>query len=174
MTEQRLTDELARSVLGWRPAPDRYLKPDRGWVPRSKFRPLTDIRDAFRLLDQLTGDYSLAAVPGQGFTVEVRSSGWMRRKPHDRSGDSESNERHPEEVEPYSSALGKPISRGRLCSLREGMDIARNRRCGDAATRLGPGRPRNCWAEGEARLRRHSPHLLLARRRLGFQSSTAA
>jgi hypothetical protein len=75
MTDRLLMDELARLVLGWRSAPDRYLKPSRGWIPRSKFRPLTDVRDAFRLLDQFTKDYSLIARPGQGFTVEVRSKG---------------------------------------------------------------------------------------------------
>ena len=79
MIDRLLVDELARLVLGWRLAPDRYLKPQRGWVPRFKFRPLTDIRDAFRLLDQLTDDYSLTAVPGRGFTVEVRSKGRIGR-----------------------------------------------------------------------------------------------
>lgn len=72
MTEQRLTDELARIVLGWRPAPDRYLKAGRGWTPRSRFRPLSDIRDAFRLLDVTTDDYALTSTPGQRFKAEVR------------------------------------------------------------------------------------------------------
>jgi hypothetical protein len=36
---------------------------------------LTDIRDALRLLDQFTNDYSLLALPGRGFTVEIRSEG---------------------------------------------------------------------------------------------------
>ena len=79
MTDRLLVDELARLVLGWRPAPDRYLKPDREWLPRSKFRPLTDIRDAFRVLDQFTDDYSLFSKPGQGFVAEVRSKGRIGR-----------------------------------------------------------------------------------------------
>ena len=79
MIDRLLVDELARLVLGWRPAPDRYLKPDREWVPRSKFRPLTDVRDALRVLDQLTDDYSLIARPGQGFIVEVRNKGRIGR-----------------------------------------------------------------------------------------------
>ena len=79
MTDQLLVDELARLVLGWRSGPDRYLKPQRGWVPRSKFHPLTDVRDAFRILDHLTNSYSLTALPGEGFTVEVRSKGRIGR-----------------------------------------------------------------------------------------------
>lgn len=75
MTDQLLTDELARLVFGWRLAPDRYLKPHRGWVARSRFRPFTDVRDALRLLDELTGDYSVRAIHGQGFSVEIRSKG---------------------------------------------------------------------------------------------------
>jgi len=79
MTDRLLVDEFARLVLGWRSAPDRYVKPQRGWIPRSKFHPLTDVRDAFRILDHLTDDYSLASVPGRGFTIEVRSKGRIGR-----------------------------------------------------------------------------------------------
>jgi hypothetical protein len=75
MTDERLTDELAVRVLGWRLAPGRYLKPNRGWASRSKFRPLVDLKDAFRLLDAVTGDYSLGATPGGIFTAQVRVAG---------------------------------------------------------------------------------------------------
>jgi hypothetical protein len=74
MTDQRLTDELA-ACLGWRLAPGRYLKPNRGWASRSKFRPLVDLKDAFRVLDAVSSDYSLVATPGGVFTAHVRVAG---------------------------------------------------------------------------------------------------
>ena len=79
MTEPCIADELARRVLGWRPARDRYVKPGRSWVPRSRFRPFSDIRDAFRLLDAVTRHYSLIASPSGDFTVEVLVSGRIGR-----------------------------------------------------------------------------------------------
>ena len=75
MTDERLTDELAARVLGWRLAPGRYIKSGRGWTPRSKFRPLVDLKDAFRLLDRVSNDYSLLARPGGVFTARVRLDG---------------------------------------------------------------------------------------------------
>jgi hypothetical protein len=75
VTDERLTDELALRCLGLRPAPGRYLKSARSWIPRSKFRPLVDIRDAFRVLEALTDDYSLTATPGGVFTVQVQAGG---------------------------------------------------------------------------------------------------
>lgn len=75
MTDQRLADELVSRALGWRPAPDRYVKPSRSWIPRSKFRPLDDVRDALRVLDAMTQDYSLVAKPGSAFTADVRLAG---------------------------------------------------------------------------------------------------
>jgi hypothetical protein len=74
MTDERLTDELARA-LGWRKAPGRYLKSGRSWIPESRFRPLLDLRDAFRVLDTASGDYSLLAKPGGVFTAQVRLAG---------------------------------------------------------------------------------------------------
>ena len=75
MTDERLADELVRRALGWRPAPDRYVKPGRSWIPRSRFRPFDDVRDALRLLDAVTTDYSLIAVPGGVFTAHIRLAG---------------------------------------------------------------------------------------------------
>jgi hypothetical protein len=73
--DERLADELIMRTLGWRPAPDRYVKPSRGWIPRSKFRPLVDVRDALRLVDAVTRDYSLVATPGGTFTAQLRVAG---------------------------------------------------------------------------------------------------
>jgi hypothetical protein len=75
VSDERLADELVARALGWRPAPDRYVKASRGWVPRSKFRPLVDVRDAFRLLDAVTADYSLVTTPGGVFAAQVRLGG---------------------------------------------------------------------------------------------------
>jgi hypothetical protein len=75
MTDERLVDELVTRAFGWRPAPDRYLKPHRGWVTRSRFRPIQDVGDALRLLDALTSDYSLVNLPGRAFTAQVRLAG---------------------------------------------------------------------------------------------------
>jgi hypothetical protein len=70
MNDDRLTDLLAARVLGWKPAPDRFLKPDRGWTPRWQFAPFKRIEDAFLLLDR-AGDYTLKFAAGV-FTVRVR------------------------------------------------------------------------------------------------------
>ena len=75
MTYQRLADDLVAQALGWRPAPDRYIKPGRSWITRSRFKPLDNVDDALRLLDALTADYSLIATPGGAFTVKVCASG---------------------------------------------------------------------------------------------------
>lgn len=75
MTDARLADELVSRALGWRPGPDRYAKPGRGWTPRSKFRPLKDVRDALRLLDAVTKEYSLVATPRGTVTARVRVAG---------------------------------------------------------------------------------------------------
>ena len=45
-----LTEELARSVMGWRSAPGRFLKPGGSWLPKWRFAPLERLEDAFRLL----------------------------------------------------------------------------------------------------------------------------
>jgi hypothetical protein len=75
LPEERLTDQLAARALGWRVAPDRYIQSGRSWTPRSKFRPLRDLKDAFRLLDAVSKDYSLGDAPGRTFTARVRVAG---------------------------------------------------------------------------------------------------
>jgi hypothetical protein len=79
MTDERLTDELAVRGMGWRLAPGRYLKSGRCWIPRSRFQPLADVRDAFRVLEAVTDHYSLHAKPGGAFAVEVRLGGRIAR-----------------------------------------------------------------------------------------------
>jgi hypothetical protein len=79
VTDQRLTDELALKVLGWRPAPDRYLKPGRSWTPRAKFQPLKSIDDAFRLLERVTGNYLITKGLDQEVLVEIRLKNRVER-----------------------------------------------------------------------------------------------
>lgn len=79
MTDERLTDQLAERGLGWRLAPGRFLTSGRSWIPRSRFRPFVDVRDALRVLEAVTNDYSLVATPGGAFTVEVRLRGRVGR-----------------------------------------------------------------------------------------------
>ncbi len=59
MTEQVLTGILAERVMGWKVAPDRFIKSGRSWIPRWRFRPLAELADAFRLLDHAGARYTL-------------------------------------------------------------------------------------------------------------------
>jgi hypothetical protein len=75
VTDRLVVDRLVERALGWLPAPDRYVKPGRGWTPRSKFRPLADVRDALRLVEAVTKNYSLVSAPDGTFTAQVRFAG---------------------------------------------------------------------------------------------------
>lgn len=59
MTEEALTAALAERVMGWKATPDRFTKSGRSWIPRWRFRPLTELADAFRLLDEAADHYTL-------------------------------------------------------------------------------------------------------------------
>lgn len=72
LNDQRVIDQLARQVMGWKVAPDRFVKSNRGWIPRWRFRPLTELADAFLLLDQAAHQYTLRH-DGRTFTAEVRT-----------------------------------------------------------------------------------------------------
>jgi hypothetical protein len=69
---QRATDELARRVMRWRTAPDRFIKSGRSWIPRWRFQPFAELADAFQLLDQAVDHYTLKQ-DGRTFTVEIRA-----------------------------------------------------------------------------------------------------
>jgi hypothetical protein len=71
MNDQRLTNELATRALGWKPSSDRFIKPDRGWTPRWRFRPLEELADALRLLDAAAQRYTLTS-DGRTFTADVQ------------------------------------------------------------------------------------------------------
>jgi len=71
MSDQFLTDELAR-LMGWTPRRDRYVKPDRRWIPKWRFSPFTNVEDAFELLDKVADRFTLTGGSGASVTVEVR------------------------------------------------------------------------------------------------------
>jgi hypothetical protein len=72
MSDAKVTDELAAHVMGWKPGPDRFTKSGRNWIPRWRFQPLTDLPDAFQVLDRAADHYTLTR-DGRTFTAEVRS-----------------------------------------------------------------------------------------------------
>ena len=51
-TVEQLTALLAEHLLGWTPAPDRFLLPNRRWMPRWRFQPFKSLSDAFQLLER--------------------------------------------------------------------------------------------------------------------------
>lgn len=76
VNDDRLTDELARRVLGWRVSPGRFLTSGRSWEPRYRFEPLKQLEHAFRLLDRAATAYTLTVGKGGDiFTAEVTVEG---------------------------------------------------------------------------------------------------
>lgn len=75
MNDDRLTECLAIRVMGWKTAPGRFIKADRAWTPSWKFAPLTNLEDAFALLDNAASTYTLRTGRGGMFEAEVRVSG---------------------------------------------------------------------------------------------------
>ncbi len=72
MNPECLTAMLAKSIMGWKVAPDRYLTGSGSWIPKWKFNPLEKIDDAFRLLEKAASTFKLATTPGGTFTARVR------------------------------------------------------------------------------------------------------
>jgi hypothetical protein len=70
--EDRLKEELASRLLGWKAAPDRFLKSGRGWIPKWRFNPFTHLEDAFLLLDRAGGTYVLSVGSDGIFSAEVQ------------------------------------------------------------------------------------------------------
>ena len=61
--DEQLTDELAR-IFGWKSMPDRFLKPNRSWIPHWRSAPVTNLENAFDLLDAAASAYTLGARRG--------------------------------------------------------------------------------------------------------------
>ena len=75
-TAKQLTDVLAERVMGWRLAPGRYIKSDRGWTPRWRFQPVQRMEDAFRLLERTSPqEYAVGAAADGNFWAKVRIAG---------------------------------------------------------------------------------------------------
>jgi hypothetical protein len=78
-SDARLTNELATRVMGWKPFPRRYMTSGKDWISRSQFQPLRDIKDAFRLLELVTDDFTLLSAHRRPFVAEVRLPGRIGR-----------------------------------------------------------------------------------------------
>jgi hypothetical protein len=75
MTED-LTSVLARRVMRWDVAPDRFLTGKRKWMPRWRFQPGENLEDAFRLLEAAEAEEYTLTCEGPGpFCVQVRIKG---------------------------------------------------------------------------------------------------
>ncbi len=74
-SDVRLTEELVRQVLGWKVAPDRFIKSGRSWLPKWRFAPLSRLDDAFQLLDRSASTYKLERTRDNAFSVEVQFDG---------------------------------------------------------------------------------------------------
>jgi hypothetical protein len=84
MTED-LIAELARRVMRWDVAPDRFLVGKRKWMPRWRFQPEKKLEDAFRLLEAATPQKYTLSREGLGpFCVQVWIDG-RSGKAQDRS-----------------------------------------------------------------------------------------
>lgn len=74
-SDTRLVVELAHRVLGWSAGPDRFRTLGRAWIPRWRFSPLTEIKDAVFLLDHVATRYSIRMEPDRQFWVDVEIKG---------------------------------------------------------------------------------------------------
>jgi hypothetical protein len=71
----RATDQLVSTILDWRIAPDRFIKPGRGWTPRSRFNPFVRLEDVFLLLERADSVFVLSAGPDKTLTASIQISG---------------------------------------------------------------------------------------------------
>ena len=83
MNPERLTAMLAKSVMGWKVAPDRFLTAKRSWIPRWRFNPLERIEDAFMLLDRSGSHRYTISRAGEVFEVEVECGGRVGKATND-------------------------------------------------------------------------------------------
>jgi hypothetical protein len=72
MTSEHLTAVLAKKVMGWGVGPDRFLLGNRRWLPLWRFQPLTNLEDAFRVLEKAASTFTLTATDDGTFTANVR------------------------------------------------------------------------------------------------------
>ena len=70
-SEARAVDALVSKILGWRTAPDRFIKPGRSWTPRSRFNPFTRLEDAFLLLERVGSTWVLSVDADRVFAAQI-------------------------------------------------------------------------------------------------------
>jgi hypothetical protein len=58
--------------MGWKVAPDRFMKSGRSWIPRWRFRPFEEVGDAFQLLNRIGDGFHLSRDRNGAFTAEVQ------------------------------------------------------------------------------------------------------
>jgi hypothetical protein len=76
MTTPELTALLAKRVMRWTVAPNRFLMKNRRWTPAWRFQPAKKLEHAFRLLDAADADeYSINFRRGGAWTVRVQICG---------------------------------------------------------------------------------------------------
>lgn len=70
---EQLTDRLAARVMGWKPGPERFTTSGRGWIPKWRFQPLTNLTDALRLLEKAAPDRcDMSQTPDGFFVVKLQ------------------------------------------------------------------------------------------------------
>jgi|HubBroStandDraft_1064217.scaffolds.fasta_scaffold83683_2 hypothetical protein len=72
VTDQGLTDELARRVMHWKPGLGRFLKSGRQWISRWRFQPLSNIDHAFQLLNAGAGSLVLRTAKDGSYLAQVK------------------------------------------------------------------------------------------------------
>jgi hypothetical protein len=72
---QALEITLAKSVMGWSLAPDRFLLGKRSWIPRWRFQPTLRLDDAFHLLAEAKAELCVIQVIEGNFSVTVKIRG---------------------------------------------------------------------------------------------------
>ena len=92
MTSEQLIAILVEKILGWRVAPARFLTGDRQWISRWRFQPLTNLDDAFRLLETAATSYTLRA-GASGGCFSSRKSPWLAERVEQRENPRQASSR---------------------------------------------------------------------------------
>jgi hypothetical protein len=71
-----LTVQLAEVIMGWRTSPNRFHKSGRSWIPRWRFQPLKNLKDALELLEKASPQhFTLQGNDKTGFHTKVCIAG---------------------------------------------------------------------------------------------------
>jgi hypothetical protein len=73
MTSEHFTQVLAKRVLGWSVAPDRFMIGGRRWLPSWGFQPATRLEDALRVLKGVAlEEFVMGGAESGGLWANVR------------------------------------------------------------------------------------------------------